>query len=183
MKLILSSFAFLAITISSTAQLRKTTGNNARLNKFENAVDYNDFIVNEQTRIGMAIKGFNTSFEGSNDTVEIHAARQAIVRQADSAVDRMKKLAPYKGDTSLKKNAMSLFAFYSKIADKEYKQFVWVYFSKEKTAEQKSKELQDIVNDITEREKIYDSNFLEAQKAFAAKYNIKLTENEFKIDQ
>ncbi|MBL0183605.1 MAG: hypothetical protein IPP96_15475 [Chitinophagaceae bacterium] len=183
MKLILSSFAFFIIASSSNAQLRKTTSSNAQVNKFESAVAYNDFIVNEQTKVGMAIKKFNTTFENSTDTVEIHAARIAISRQADSAVNRMNKMVPYKGDTSLKKNAISLFGFYSKIAGKEYKQFIWIFFSKEKTTEQKSKELQDIVNDITEREKIYDSNFLEAQKAFATKYNIKLTENEFKMDQ
>lgn len=182
MKLILSFFAFFIIA-GSNAQLRKTTSSNAQANKFENAVDYNDYIVNEQTKVGMAIKKFNAAFENSTDTAVLHAARIAISRQADSAVNRMNKMVPYKGDTSLKKNAISLFGFYSKIAGKEYKQFIWIFFSKEKTTEQKSKELQDIVNDITEREKIYDSNFLEAQKAFATKYNIKLTENEFKIDQ
>lgn len=182
MKLILSFFALFAVATGS-AQLRKTNGNDAPAKKFENAVDYNDYIINEQTRVGMVIKEFNAAFERSKDTLEIHTARKAIIRQADSAITRIKNLVPFKGDTSLKKNALRLFRFYSEIAGKEYREFVQLYFSKEKITTEISKQLQDIVADITEREKVLDANFQEAQKAFAAKYNIKLTENEFKIDQ
>jgi len=157
-------------------------GSNAQVTKFETAVAYNDFIVGEQTKVGEAIKQFINTYSNSTDSSLIQQARKAIVKQADSAVKHLRAVISFKGDTSLKQSAIRLFNFYSVSAANEYSQLVQLSFDTKKSAEQVNKEMAAIAKDITEREKIYDTDFLEAQKAFATKHNISLTENKFKLN-
>jgi phospholipase/lecithinase/hemolysin len=171
-----TAFSLLCIFVLATQVPAQVT------KKFTTAVAYNDFIVDEQVKIGEAIKAFNTAFGNTEDTLQIHEARKAITKQADSSINQLKRLVPFSGDTALKKNAMSLFSFYSKTASNEYKQLVQIYYSK-KTNEDISKELQALIKVITDKEALYDKNFQDAQKAFAAKHNIDLKANEFKLDQ
>ena len=173
MKFFFSLVAVFSIALNSNAQLKK----------FETAVQYNDFIVAEQTKIGETIKAFINIFTNSKDSAEIQDARKKIVSQADSAVSQMKGIAPFKGDTALKKNAISLFNFYSVTAAKEYDQLVKLSFNTTKSSTDVSKEMNGLVTQITEKEKQYDKNFSNAQKAFAARNNITLSENTFKLDQ
>ncbi len=154
----------------------------AQVLTFETAVAYNDFIVGEQTKVGEVIKQFINTYSNSKDSTEIQQARKAIVKQADSAVKKLRSVAAFKGDTLLKKHAIRLFNFYSVSAANEYNQFVLLAFDTKKSNEQVNKEMTAIAKDITEREKVYDTDFQEAQKAFAAKHNIKLTENKFKLN-
>ncbi|MBK7374642.1 MAG: hypothetical protein KTQ13_11015 [Ferruginibacter sp.] len=172
MKRILSIFAFFMIALQSNAQVKS----------FETAVAYNDFIVAEQTKVGETIKAFIDTYGSSKDSSVIQEARRKIVIQADSAVKQVKMLVPFKGDTSLKRNAINLFGFYYQIAAKEYDQLVQLGFDTKKSNEEISKEMTAIIQGITAREKLLDAYFQEAQKTFAAKYNIKLSENSFKID-
>lgn len=171
MKRIITLFAFLAIV----------TGSYAQVTKFETAVAYNDFIVGEQTKVGETIKQFINTYSNSTDSSLIQQARKAIVKQADSAVRHVRTVVSFKGDTSLKQSAIRLFNFYSVSAANEYNQLVQLSFDTRKSAEQVNKEMAAIAKDITEREKSYDADFQEAQKAFAAKHNINLTENKFKL--
>lgn len=173
MRPILSFFALFIIAFHSTAQVKN----------FDNAIGYNDFIVAEQTKVGETIKAFINTYGNSKDSAVIQEARRKIVIQADSAVKQVKMLVPFKGDTSLKRNAINLFGFYYQIAAKEYDQLVQLGFDTKKSNEEISKEMTAIIQGITAREKLLDADFQEAQKAFAAKYNIKLSENSFKIDQ
>ena len=172
MKLILFLCCMLAITTQLQAQ--KT---------FSTAAQYNDYIVDEQLKIGESLKEFISVFTNSTDSVEIHKARMRIVARADSSVNNVKIMTPFKGDTALKANATRLFSFYSRIAANEYRQLVSLSFSSKKSNEEISKETNEIVKKITDKEAVFDKSFQDAQKAFAAKHNIDLKENEFKLDQ
>ncbi len=171
MKRIIAFFAFFVIA----------AGSHAQVTKFETAVAYNDFIVGEQTKVGEAIKQFISTYSNSTDSSLIQQARKGIVKQADSAVKHLNAVVAFKGDTSLKRSAIRLFKFYSVSAANEYNQLVQLSFDTKKSAEQINKEMSAIAKDITEREKTYDADFQEAQKAFATKNNINLTENKFKL--
>jgi len=171
MKLVLTLFSFFVIAINGSAQVKK----------FATAVEYNDFIVSEQVKIGTTINEFITVFSNSKDTTEIHKSRKAIGIQADSSIKQLKLMVPFEGDTALKNNSIRLFAFYSKVTSNEYKQIVWLSYDTKKTSEEKTKEMEGLLKTVVDAEAVYDKNFQDAQKAFAAKYNIQLTENEFKI--
>ena len=172
MKLILFLCCMLAITTQLQAQ--KT---------FSTAAQYNDYIVDEQVKIGESLKEFISVFTNSTDSVQIHKARMRIVARADSSVNNVKIMTPFKGDTALKANAIRLFSFYSRIAANEYRQLVSLSFSSKKSNEEISKETNEIVKKITDKEAVFDKGFQDAQKAFAAKHNIDLKANEFKLDQ
>ena len=172
MKLILSLCCMLALTTQLHAQ--KT---------FSTAVQYNDYIVEEQLKIGESLKEFISVFTNSNDSAEVHKSRMRIIARADSSVNNVKLMTPFKGDTALKANAIRLFSFYSGIAANEYRQLVSLSFSSKKSSGEISKETNEIVKKITGKEAVFDKGFQDAQKAFAAKHNIDLKENEFKLDQ
>jgi hypothetical protein len=153
----------------------------AQLKKFETAVAYNDYIVEEQLKIGKMIQEFNNIFGSSDDTLVIHKARIAIKNQADSSVKHIKLMQPYKGDTALKKATISLFSFYAKAAVNEYTQLLRIFYNTQINSEEKRKQLETIIKTITDTEAVIDKNFADAQKAFAAKHGFTLTENDFKI--
>ena len=149
-----------------------------QLNKFTDAVKYNDFIVGEQTRIGNAIQAFNDAFNNTGDTAVLHNKRRDIVTQANQSYKQLQMTAPFKGDTSLIKHAKALFSFYVKIATNEYRQMLDVLFNKSNTQQQKNEQLTALLEKVTAEEKQYDTNFLNAQEAFAKKYHIDLKANE-----
>ena len=143
--------------------------------RFEKAVEYNDFIVRQQTKVGEAIKDFITVFTETSDSTKIQESRNKIAIEADSAVARVKRLVSFQGDTAFKQSSIRLYRFYASIARVEYDQIVRVSYNKSKKAEDIQKEIGAIVQDITEREKKVDADFVQAQKAFAAKHQFTLT--------
>ncbi|HNA17696.1 MAG TPA: hypothetical protein PK678_14305, partial [Ferruginibacter sp.] len=75
MKNIFCSFLFvLALAVNGIAQPTR----------FNNAVEYNDFIVRQQTKVGEAIKEFITVFTDTNDSTKIQESRNQIAIEADS---------------------------------------------------------------------------------------------------
>lgn len=152
-------------------------------NRFTDAFKYNDFIVEEQTQIGKTIKAFNDAFTTATDSAVMHSKRRDIVNQANKSYKQLQMTEPFKGDTSLIKHAKALFSFYAKIATSEYSKILDVLYNKNSTQQQKNEQLQALIDTVTEQEKQYDANFLNAQDAFAKKYNIALKANEVKPNQ
>jgi hypothetical protein len=169
------------LTLCLVASIILSTNITAQLKKFETAVEYNDYIIDEQIKIGKEIQKFNDIFTESSDTNIIHKSRIAIMNQADSSVKLVKLMQPYKGDTVLNKAAISLFTFYAKMATNEYTRLLQIYHNTKLSNEEIKKQLGEIITTITEAEKVVDKNFSDAQTAFAAKHGIKMVENTFKI--
>ncbi|MFN8253427.1 MAG: hypothetical protein U0V75_16275 [Ferruginibacter sp.] len=152
-------------------------------NRFTEAVKYNDFIVGQQSQIGKTIQAFNDACTNTSDTAVLHGKRRDIINQANQSYKQLQQTEPFKGDTSLIKHAMALFLFYAKTAANEYRQMLDVIFSKSGTGQQKNEQLQVLLDTVTTQEKLWDTNFLNAQSAFAKKYNIDLKPNEEKSSQ
>ncbi len=155
----------------------------AQIKKFETAVAYNDFIIAEQAKIGKVIQDFNNILSSTTDTNIVHKARKAIKDQADSSVKQVRLMQSYKGDTTLKKASIDLFAFYANAAANEYAQLIRIFFNAKLSSAEISKQLEVIIKTITDAEAIVDKNFADAQKAFAAKHGFRLTENDLKINE
>jgi hypothetical protein len=173
MKLIFSLLVSITLSANITAQLKK----------FETAVAYNDFIIAEQVKIGKVIQDFVSAFSKSSDSTEVHRTRKAIATQVDSSVIQVKKMQAFKGDTALKKAAISLFLFYGKAAANEYTQLVRISFNSKLSQEEKTKQMTGILDTVSKTEAVFDKSFSDAQQAFASKHNINLTENEFKLNE
>lgn len=82
---------------------------------FSTAVQYNDYIVEEQLKIGESLKEFISVFTNSNDSAEVHKSRMRIIARADSSVNNVKLMTPFKGDTALKAMRYVYFLFIAEL--------------------------------------------------------------------
>ena len=84
------------------------------------ALEYNDAIINEQTKIVEVILKFN-----SNDGTDMEAfdeVRKEIIVQCDSSIAKVKALSDFDGNTEFRDAGIELFGFYKKISSKEYRE-------------------------------------------------------------
>lgn len=143
--------------------------------KFEEPIAYNDFIVEEQTKIGEQILAFMDEF--SAGTYESTMAKHAeLLAQIKSSIQAIDHLDAFKGNTRLKTASLSLFKFYLSICEKEYARMAELLFS-EDYSEDDQKELMRLADEVAAKEVAYDSEFELAQTEFANEHGISLEEN------
>jgi hypothetical protein len=135
------------------------------------AIEYNDKIINEQSKIGEKILAFSGD---PNETT-----LQGIREQAQSSISVVSKMKPYEGNIEFKAAAIALFTFYSDITQHEYKDLLKLVANKDKYDQNKlTEKMNQLINSITSKEKPLDARFNEAQVAFAKKYGFTLGKNE-----
>jgi hypothetical protein len=172
MRIIRSLFAILSLTIG--LQPIKLSAQNP----YASAVDYNDFIVEQQNAIGSAIINFNTIFGDENLNEEMalagHGELLSVIQQS---IDAMEVLEAFEGNTELRNSALELFRFYDRIVQKQYLDMLYIMLKVEITSDDEEL-MGDLLRSITDEEAGFDLRFQAAQNAFAEKYNFKLIENE-----
>ena len=165
MKSVLMLFALLFV-VQSKAQT------------FATAQEYNDYIVNVQVSIGEKMLAFNDIVGEENSTLEYAISElNATVAFADDAIAKASKITPFEKNSELKESALALFRFYRQILNEDYRQMVSIYFDPNLN-EESIKEMEAILESISQREASLDKRFQTAQIAFAEKYNLELLENE-----
>ncbi|MFH0893455.1 MAG: hypothetical protein V2A54_03375 [Bacteroidota bacterium] len=151
--------------------------------RFASATEYNAFIIGEQTKIINTILDLSASFEKDEEKV-IRDKYAAFGKQTNLSLEEVKKLEAYNGNTEFREAAIKLFGFYKEIYDKDYKTLIDIVCLKDKATKKDLKKLDKIVEDVTLKEKEFDSLFASAQNKFAAQNNMKIKKNEIqdKID-
>jgi hypothetical protein len=150
----------------------------AQAPKFENGVDYNDYIVTLQNEIGHAIIQFNEVMGRDDATMEVvEPYYKAMVQAAIDAKAKSSAMNAYKGNTELRTAAVSLFTFYVETFSTEYKELLDLVFSGEIT-EATMVRVNEILASVTEVEGGYDEAFQTAQSNFATQFGFSLEENE-----
>lgn len=142
---------------------------------FKSAVQYNDFIVSRQTTLIKNVLEFSKVAENSIDSAE--ARLRQYVKQAETMIDEIKGMPPYKGDTALRNAAIQSFSFYKKVFEKDYMDILQIKKKGAEVTEEDINTANAIVQKISEEEEEYDKKFHEAQKNYAEKNNMKLTDN------
>ncbi len=166
MKSFVLAIAFVAAFFTGNAQT------------FTNAVEYNDFIVNEQNKIGEKILLLIEKFGEEGMTKEgISPTLEDLLVTAKSGVAATKKLGPFEGGAELKASALALFQFYVQIIDKDYREIINLLYGGEMDDAALAR-LNEIMEKVQADEATYDGDFQAAQTAFASKFNITLEENE-----
>lgn len=141
------------------------------------AIDYNDKIVTEQTKIGNQILAFSEA-----PTDESLASLQ---KQASSSLADLNEMKPFEKNAELLNSAKVLFQFYIDVTNNEYAKILDLF---KNSTKYKQEELIEKINvyiaAIGAKEKNIDQNFSVAQNAFAKKFGFSLTDNELqdKID-
>lgn len=153
-----------------------TTG--AFAQKFTEASEYNDYIVELQNKIGYKMLEFNERIGEEGATLEsVTPYHSALVQTTKDVIADLKKLPAFEGNSSFKNSAVDLFNFYLKTIEVDYKEMMELIFS-ETMDEAALERLSQILEQITTDEAVYDENFAREQQAFADKYNFDLIDNE-----
>ena len=147
------------------------------------AVEYNNLIIDEHTKISQSIIEMPAYFE--TDIKKADSIRMEMVIQCDSSTKKLQALPDYKGNTEFRDAAIALFKFYAKISQNEYKEMLQI-LAKDKDIEMEDiLRLRQIESDLATQEEALDTKFKKAQESFAETHNFSLTENEVQgeIDQ
>jgi hypothetical protein len=134
------------------------------------AIEYNDKIVTEQTKIGNQILAFSEA-----PTDESLAVLQ---KQATTSLAVLNEMKPFEKNAELLNTAKVLFQFYINVTNNEYAKILDLF---KNSTKYKQEELIEKINvyvaAIGAKEKNIDQNFSVAQNTFAKKFGFTLTEN------
>lgn len=119
--------------------------------QFHSAVEYNDFILEQQNSIIRRMLLLNELYDRGTDS-EIRLAFDSLVIQCDESLSCINNLSAYEDDSVLKSDAQRLFAFYDGIFHKEYKRMLDIFLKGELASESEVEELNKIVIQVGEQE-------------------------------
>lgn len=148
------------------------------------AINYNDRIVGCQNKIIEKMLALADSFSQANPAAMQEKLR-ALKGQIDESLSEISRMQDFKGNTRLRDAAVVLFQFYRDIAAAEYAELVDILSKGTGNITDGDRDrLQEIQASITAREGEFDKELQAAQKEFALKYGIAVTENKYqkKID-
>lgn len=168
MKKFFAFFLFLLVVVTGNTQ---TTAP-----KFETAVEYNDYIVDQQTAVGAAITAYMNEVDDSLSTKEsCNKQRLLSLAKVKDCRNNIKAMPAWKGDAGLRDTALLLFDFYVRTFENSYAQVLDLIFTDPFT-EETELALDKLVAELSADEAVYDSWFLNCQERFALKYGFTLTE-------
>jgi hypothetical protein len=139
----------------------------------KDALEFNDIIVGEQTKIGQKLIDFNYAVEAGTDT---DLPLKLTLEQIKVSLAEVEKIS-WQDGAALKKSAIELFKFYQSIVSNEYVEMVNI-IEKPELSEADITRVNELMASITEREAKLDAEFAAQQEAFAKLNNFTLTENE-----
>lgn len=140
---------------------------------FNNAIEYNDYIINQQNLIVERIDAYisNISDGDKNSTL---VSLKELIKTIDQSLINLKNIGPYESNSAFRDAAIDLFEFYKSVAMNEYNEIVDIRFKEELTDEDYNR-LQEIVDQISAKEKLVDDKFINSQKAFANEFGFILS--------
>ena len=150
---------------------------------YKTAVQYNDYIVGRQSTLMQNVHDFGkvaeTNLDSATKMLNKFAARTATM------IEEIKGMPSYKGDSALRDAAVSSFNFYKNVFENDYMQIITIRKKGIDITPEDAAEANRIIQKITQDEQDFDKRFHNAQKDFAEKNNMKLTENKIqqKIDK
>jgi len=140
---------------------------------FDDAIEYNDYIIELQTGISNAFQAFINSVT-NDESVAAMASLAALISVIEEKIDAIQNLGPFEENTAFRDAGIELFKFYKTIAENEYQQILDIKFKPDATEDDYAK-LEELVLKIQEKEKVYDEKFLSSQQDFADTYHFTLT--------
>jgi hypothetical protein len=151
-------------------------------NTKQQAIDYNNRIVDLQSKIVKGMLDFSSTFD-SKDTALMEKKYGELQASIDAALKETRTLEPFDGSSEFRDTAIQLFEFYRDITKKEYREIVDI-FKKSQIQQTDVDRIGKLNEDISKREKVLDDRFMAVQTSFAKKYGIPLVESELqkKID-
>jgi hypothetical protein len=138
--------------------------------QFKTAIEYNNYIIAEQTKINGTMTLLSDAIQsGTNDDMD--KALDAVNLQAKSSCAAIQKLDSYNKNEGFRNSAQKLFAFYSHISKKEFRQMIKILKKGDRISEKDIKHMNKINESITKKETLLYEAFTTAQETFAKENN------------
>ncbi|HTF04863.1 MAG TPA: hypothetical protein VK826_12640 [Bacteroidia bacterium] len=159
---------FVVLTTIASAQ------DNPGKTSFVDGAEYNNYIIDQQTLIGMYFDEFGKTLVDTTLTKDqIHTKRMELAGKVKVCSNNIHNMPPWKGNSSLRDTAIILFDFYCNVFEFRYKKLVNCYFV-EPFTEDESAEIDGIDISIQEDEDRLLDNLILAQENFAKKFGFVL---------
>ena len=143
---------------------------------YKSAVQYNDYIVSRQTKLMQNVLDFVKVTETNLDSAEKMLVN--YTGETATTIEDIKGMPAFKGDTSLRDAAVRIFSFYKNVFQNDYSRIINIRKKGDEMTTEDIDEMEKIVDKITREEEGFDKSFHNAQKSFADKNHMKLSENE-----
>lgn len=143
------------------------------------AIDYNDYVVDLQSRIIAKMIEFNlhvSSEEATQNSAKIYF--EDMLKTTKASISELEKLQAWEKDSDLKMAAMTLFRFYEKTIDQDYRRIIQIIYDPIGMTEETQVEFDEILTRITDDEAKIDEQFQTEQTKFAKKNGFMLIDNE-----
>ena len=141
----------------------------------QSAVAYNDEIVGLQSKILRSMIDFSKTFS-SNNTNLMEKRYNELLDSIDVALGGIEAMPPFNGSSEFRDTAIRLFEFYDDVARNEYGEILEIFYQDEITQDD-AERIQELAEEISEREETLDYEFAAVQKAFAKEHGILLKGN------
>jgi hypothetical protein len=137
--------------------------------QFHSAVEYNDFILEQQNSIIRRMLLLNELYDRGTEK-EIRTAFDSLVFQCSSSLKCISELTPFEEDSILKLDAKRLFVFYDAIFHREYKRMLDIFLKGELASDEEVDELNQIVIAVGEQEAKLNEALSRSQEAFSKRH-------------
>lgn len=143
--------------------------------QFATALEYNNYIIERQSGVIYHIMDVTKMADKDLHTTEMLLNRGVAL--ADSVLADVKGLSDFKGDSALRNSAISMFSFYRKVFDSDYREMIAIRRKGDGITGEDYQRLQLIQLALEREESEKDKQFHNAQQDFATRNNLRLGHN------
>lgn len=139
---------------------------------FTTGVEYNDYIVEQQTNVGNAINNLMNSMD--LDSASVWYYYNTGLEATKVSLDNIQRMPVFNNNANFKNASQELFQYYFDVFSVEFKEFVKIYTNTSIPYDKKMELLNPLLETIGTREVTFDGNFAKAQQEFATENNFDL---------
>lgn len=149
----------------------------------QNAVKYNDAIIQEQSKIMSKVLEFLSVMD--KDMAKAEKVLKEAAVQAKASIKTVSAMEDFDGSTELRDSALELFKFYLHVVENEYPEMISIIKKGSNITEKDVNRMNVLQQKVTKQEQVLDAKVSAAQANFSKEHNISLQENELqkKIDK
>lgn len=162
-------YKFLIGKNSLDEQMNELDESNKQINA---AIDYNDSIVFLQSEFTKSLIVFSDNLQKNSNTDEVQEYFDNMNIVLKDCIGKMDIIRDFRGDYSFRNATMEYFTSFKKLIDGDFTVFLEIVKNKAGFTEEETKKYNELVYSLPARIDEYETKFIEAQKAFANKYNI-----------
>jgi hypothetical protein len=144
--------------------------------KTDDPVEYSNYIVTEQERIGKQFIEFSMTLVNSGDYKTNDEKRHEVLKEIELSLRRLRNMAAFKGGTHLRDESISVFEFYKKLHAEEYAKLAVLVTNKESSLAQLEEYFQLQVK-VEKQMRKYATRLKAAQEKFAKAHRLTLVHN------